>query len=159
MKFFLLFYISFTRYFKCSRFNIARKRSNNSNAQVRSTNFLGSHNGPGLTPERCKVLAINENNHKNILCTEPEIEQLGAIIDSMTTTKLSMFKFLIFVLKFIFFPTIFNADKRSASLPRNGKNKEAMTHMQSKASPSNTSKRSGFFKALGVSARSDRSDV
>ncbi|VDN55703.1 unnamed protein product [Dracunculus medinensis] len=121
-----------------NKFNIARKRSNNSNAQVRSTNFLGSHNGPGLTPERCKVLAINENNHKNILCTEPEIEQLGAIIDSMTTTKLN---------------------KRSASLPRNGKNKEAMTHMQSKASPSNTSKRSGFFKALGVSARSDRSDV
>ncbi|CAG9535111.1 unnamed protein product [Cercopithifilaria johnstoni] len=72
---------------------------------------------------------------KNTYSAEPEIEHLGAVIESM------------------------NTGKRSASLPRNGKNGVITGSQARKPVPSKsavTARRSTIFKALGVSTRNDR---
>ncbi|VDK28049.1 unnamed protein product [Gongylonema pulchrum] len=92
------------------------------------------------TPERMK----------SAFSTEPEIEQLGAVIESMNTTS----KF------FLFFDISSSmSDKRSASLPRNSKNGGVISaQLRKNVPPKNVFpvKRNAIFKALGVSTRNDR---
>ncbi|KAL3982067.1 Cortactin-binding protein-2 family protein [Acanthocheilonema viteae] len=77
----------------------------------------------------------DSSEKKNTYSAEPEIEHLGAVIESM------------------------NTGKRSASLPRNGKNgviagSQARKPVSSKSAV--TARRSTIFKALGVTTRNDK---
>ncbi|VDM37790.1 unnamed protein product [Toxocara canis] len=81
--------------------------------------------------------------------TEPEIEQLGAVIDSMNSKTSGAANMV--------------PNKRSASLPRNNSNGMQGAHSSKQNAPNNSSsksvsapKRSVLFKAFGVSSKSDR---
>ncbi|OZC09905.1 hypothetical protein X798_03011 [Onchocerca flexuosa] len=85
--------------------------------------------------ERISNLSDSSEKMKNTYSAEPEIEHLGAVIESM------------------------NTGKRSASLPRNGKNgvivgSQARKPISSK--PVTIARRSTIFKALGVATRNDK---
>ncbi|KAM3726404.1 CTTNBP2 N-terminal-like protein [Dirofilaria immitis] len=85
--------------------------------------------------ERMSNSSDSSEKMKNTYSAEPEIEHLGAVIESM------------------------NTGKRSASLPRNGKNGITVGPQVRKPIPSkpvNTARRSTIFKALGVTTRNDR---
>uniref|UniRef100_A0A915PZ45 Cortactin-binding protein-2 N-terminal domain-containing protein n=1 Tax=Setaria digitata TaxID=48799 RepID=A0A915PZ45_9BILA len=94
----------------------------------------GNHSSP-RDRERMSSSSDSSERIKNTYSVEPEIEHLGAVIESM------------------------NTNKRSASLPRNGKNGVIVGSHVRKPIPSKavaTAKRSTIFKALGVTTRNDR---
>ncbi|EFO21349.1 hypothetical protein LOAG_07141 [Loa loa] len=97
---------------------------------VRGNNYSSSRDR-----ERMSNSSDSSEKMKNAYSAEPEIEHLGAVIESMNTSK------------------------RSASLPRNGKNGVIVGSQARKPVPSKhaiTAKRSTIFKALGVTTRNDR---
>ncbi|VDM92979.1 unnamed protein product [Litomosoides sigmodontis] len=113
----------------------------------------GQHSATPVRPVTISAMRGSSNNHsalhdrekmcnssdspekKNTYSAEPEIEHLSAVIESM------------------------NTGKRSASLPRNGKNGVIAGSQTRKPVPPKsaaTAKRSTIFKALGVTTRNDK---
>lgn len=100
----------------------------------------GTMNSSSHDRERMSSSSDTPERMKNTYAVEPEIEQLGAVIESMNS-----------------------ANKRSASLPRNGKNGGFVgpnaTRKNTPAKTAAPAKRSAIFKALGVSTRNDRNGL
>lgn len=93
--------------------------------------------GGGTLTERGRAPGSRRaEKEKRHFAVEPEIEQLGAVIDSMNS----------------------KSTKRSASLPRNGAADGEVVQSRTSASPKmgGAAKRSALFKAFGVSGRIDR---
>ncbi|VIO86589.1 Uncharacterized protein BM_BM2850 [Brugia malayi] len=112
------------------------KKGQHSTTTLHPITLRGNDNHSSLHDrEGMSNLSDSSEKVKNTYSAEPEIEHLGVVIESM------------------------NTGKRSASLPRNGKNGVIVGSQTRKPVPSKppvSARRSTIFKALGVTTRNGR---
>ncbi|KAK6110327.1 Cortactin-binding protein-2 family protein [Brugia pahangi] len=112
------------------------KKGQHSTTTLHPITLRGNDNHSSLHDrEGMSNLSDSSEKVKNTYSAEPEIEHLGVVIESM------------------------NTGKRSASLPRNGKNGVivgSQTRKPVSSKPPVSARRSTIFKALGVTTRNGR---
>ncbi|VDN05677.1 unnamed protein product [Thelazia callipaeda] len=139
-----------------------KKGQQNHSASTRPATLSGVRNNNNHLSSHDREMSSSSNipeRMKNAYTAEPEIEQLGAVIDSMNIgSKRTQLNSLSTQMNQCFSYDYFS-DKRSASLPRNNKNGGIMGSQARKptlSKPAVTPKRSTIFRALGVATRNDK---
>ncbi|KHN87512.1 Uncharacterized protein Tcan_15400 [Toxocara canis] len=130
-------------------FETNRRHAATSSSTVQRHTSVGAPRNVAPTSHPSTPHGPRGDRQRASYATEPEIEQLGAVIDSMNSKTSGAANMV--------------PNKRSASLPRNNSNGMQGAHSSKQNAPNNSSsksvsapKRSVLFKAFGVSSKSDR---